>query len=137
MANPLRVVIDPNVWISGLIRPSGAPGDVVRAVMAGTVIAVVTPYLLEELSGVLLRPKFRRWVSLADATAFIETLTVTAELYLDVEHADSRTRDPKDDYLVALADSAHALIITGDADLLEADLVPPAITPRQLLHLLT
>lgn len=135
--SPLRVVIDPNVWISGLIRPAGIPGEVIRAVIDGVVTAVITPHLLEELTGVLARAKFRRWISHEDAVAFIETLTGTADLYLDTEHEGPHTRDPKDDYLVALANSAHALIITGDADLLEAGLLPPAITPRQLRHLIT
>jgi predicted nucleic acid-binding protein len=41
-------------------------------------------------------------------------------------------RDPKDDYLVALAVAGRAeAIVTGDRDLLDHDgLVPPAITPR-------
>jgi len=35
-----------------------------------------------------------------------------------------------------LADTAGALLVTGDADLLDADLDPPALTPRALLDLL-
>lgn len=62
MPSPRRVVIDPNVWISALISPFGAPAQVLRAVLAGGVIAVVSPRLVEELSSVLARPKFRRWV---------------------------------------------------------------------------
>jgi uncharacterized protein len=43
-------------------------------------------------------------------------------------------RDPRDDYLVALARSAGAdAVVTGDRDLLDqAGLEPPAITPRQV-----
>jgi predicted nucleic acid-binding protein len=41
-------------------------------------------------------------------------------------------RDPRDDYLVALAIGARAeAIVTGDRDLLDHDgLKPPAISPR-------
>jgi len=42
-------------------------------------------------------------------------------------------RDPNDDYLVALAETADAVIVTGDDDLLAAGIQPPAITPAQLL----
>ncbi|MGH3786446.1 MAG: hypothetical protein ACRDRG_07805 [Pseudonocardiaceae bacterium] len=42
-------------------------------------------------------------------------------------------RDPGDDYLVALSAAAEAPIVTGDADLLTADLKPAAISPRSLL----
>ena len=45
-------------------------------------------------------------------------------------------RDPDDDYLVALAEAADAVIVTGDDDLLDADLTRRAITPRQLLDLI-
>lgn len=38
-----------------------------------------------------------------------------------------------DDYLVALADTVAATIVTGDDDLLTADLEPPAISHRQTL----
>lgn len=55
-----RVVIDPNAWVSGLINPYGAPGDVVRAVIGGRVTAVVSQQLLDERAGVLARPKLRR-----------------------------------------------------------------------------
>src|SRR5262249_39773113 len=44
-----------------------------------------------------------------------------------------RVRDPNDDYLVALAEAADAVIVTGDSDLLHADLPLPVTTPRELL----
>ena len=48
------------------------------------------------------------------------------------------TRDPDDDYLVALGRQHHAdYIVTGDKDLLEwDDQVPPAITPAAFDDLL-
>lgn len=94
---------------------------------------MVTQHLLDELAAVLVRPRFRRWVSVADAVAFVETLSGHAELLADPEAPASRVRDPDDDYLVALAAVADAVIVTGDRDLLDADLKPPAITPRDFL----
>jgi putative PIN family toxin of toxin-antitoxin system len=107
---------------------------VIEAVMADQVIAVVTQQLLDELAAVLVRPKFRRWVSVADAVAFVESLGGKADLRPQPQAtAPLRSRDPGDDYLVALAEAAEALV-TGDKDLLDLDLQPlPAITPRQLL----
>lgn len=127
------MVIDPNVWISALINPFGVPARVVEAVTTGEIVAVVTQHLLDELTAVLIRPKFRRWLSVADAVAFVETLGGYADLYPDSGIPARRVRDPDDDYLVALAEAAAAVIVTGDADLLDADLKPPAITPRDLL----
>jgi putative PIN family toxin of toxin-antitoxin system len=131
--DPVRAVIDPNVWISALISPSGAPADVLRAVLAEEVIAVATPHLLEELAAVLYRDKFRRWVSLPDAQAYVTALAGKVELRPEVGKSSRATRDPDDDYIVALAEKSRAVIVTGDDDLLSMDLNPPAITPRALL----
>lgn len=131
------MVIDPNVWVSAVINPFGVPARLVEAVTTGKLAAVVCQHLLDELTAVLIRPKFRRWVSVADAVAFVETLGDYADLYADPHTPATRVRDPNDDYLVALAETAVAVIVTGDADLLDADLETPAITPRDLLERIT
>ena len=127
------MVIDPNVWVSAVINPYGTPARVVEAVAGGAVIAVVTQHLLDELAAVLIRPKFRRWISVADAIAFVESLGGHADLRADPGPPKTRVRDPNDDYLVALADAADAVIVTGDDDLLAAEIGPEAITPAQLV----
>jgi predicted nucleic acid-binding protein len=47
-----------------------------------------------------------------------------------------RSRDPGDDYLLALAASTGALLVTGDDDLLELGGEPPIHTPRSFAALL-
>ncbi len=121
------------MWVSGLINPYGTPARVIQAVLAGQVMAVANQHLLDELATVLARPKFRRWIALADAVASVEALGKEADLRPEPGAVPQCVRDPDDDYLVALGDAAEAVIVTGDADLLEADLTPPAITPRELL----
>lgn len=122
------------MWVSALINPYGVPAGVVEAVMSGQIVAVVTQQLLDELSAVLIRPKFRRWLAAADAVSFADTLGTIAELHPGPGPPPRRVRDPNDDYLVALAEATETLIVTGDADLLDAGLAPAAITPRDLLH---
>ncbi|ARV85404.1 putative toxin-antitoxin system toxin component, PIN family (plasmid) [Mycobacterium intracellulare subsp. chimaera] len=129
----MRVVIDPNVWVSAVINPYGTPARVVEAVADGAITAVVTQHLLDELAGVLIRPKFRRWISIADAIAFVESLGGHADLRDDPGSPTTGVRDPNDDYLVALAEAADAVSVTGDDDLLTAEIEPSAITPAQLL----
>jgi uncharacterized protein len=65
------------VWVSAVINPYGTPARIVDAVTDGTITAVVTQHLLDELAAVLIRPKFRRWVSVADAIAFVEASVAT------------------------------------------------------------
>ncbi len=121
------------MWVSAVINPYGTPARVVEAVADGAITAVVTQHLLDELAGVLIRPKFRRWISIADAIAFVESLGGHADLRDDPGSPTTGVRDPNDDYLVALAEAADAVSVTGDDDLLTAEIEPSAITPAQLL----
>jgi predicted nucleic acid-binding protein len=61
----VRAVLDPNVLISALISPAGAPREIVTAWTHGSFDLIASPLLLDELHDVLARPRFRRWVSTA------------------------------------------------------------------------
>lgn len=104
--------------------------------MSGQIAVVVSQHLLDELTAVLTRPKFRRWLSAADAVSFVQSLGGTAELRPDPAAPARRVRDPNDDYLVALSESTGAVLVTGDADLLDANLTPAPTTPREIVDLL-
>jgi putative PIN family toxin of toxin-antitoxin system len=136
---PIRIVVDPNVWIAALISDKDDAPTVVlaRVALAGEVVTVVSPYLLDELLRVLERPKFRRWVTVEDSRAFVWDLADAAEVHPDPDDPPARCRDPRDDYLLALAEAHGALLVTGDLDLLEMEEPkPPTVTPRGLLDLL-
>lgn len=118
LRQPSKLVIDVNVWVSALISPHGAPARIVRAVLDGKLIPVVSPLLLEELALVLARPRFRRWFSEDDAREFVHQLTAKAHMQPDTTPTH-HTRDPDDDYLVALAEHPDVDgIVTGDDDLI-------------------
>lgn len=121
------------MWVSGLINPNGTAARVIEAVITRRCTAVITEQLLGELSEVLARPKFRRWIAVEDAAAFVVALRREGDLRPDPVEGQGRVRDPDDDYLAALAEAEAVEIVTGDADLLEADLEPSAITPRELI----
>lgn len=78
----------------------------------------------------------RRWVSLSDAEEFAHAVAARAEVHADIPRPARVTRDPGDDYLVALSVSSGARLVTDDADLMDADLDPPALSPRDLRELL-
>jgi len=50
-----------------------------------------------------------------------------------VDDRGDTPRDPKDDYLIAAAASAHATLVTGDAHLLELERSIPVLSPRVFL----
>ena len=100
---------------------------------------VVSPQLLAELDEVLHREKFRRWITVSEAERFIDQVWAIAEVVHDAPQPwPVVSRDPKDDYLAALARAAVVdAIISGDGDLTSlVKLVPTVFTPAGFLALI-
>lgn len=131
----MRVVLDPNVLVSAIIG-SGPPAQILETWSHGNVDLVASESLLEELADVLARPKLAPHVSTEEANAFVALLRDESILVDDPNDPPRRSRDPDDDYLVALAATTGALLVSGDLDLL--DLAPelPVMSPREFLELL-
>jgi putative PIN family toxin of toxin-antitoxin system len=134
----LRVVLDPNVLVSAAISTAGPPRQIAAAWVDERFELVASPTLLAELSDVLARPKFRRWISAAVARGFIDGLVDDALIIDDPPAQPGVSPDPDDDYLIALARAANAdYLVSGDHHLLELDAPdPPVLTPREFLDLL-
>jgi putative PIN family toxin of toxin-antitoxin system len=127
----LVVVLDVNVFVSAALSAAGPCAELVRAARDGVIDVVVSPLLLTELREVLQRDRFRSFLTLAEADAYLDELGRICRVEPDPPAGQSVLRDPDDDYLVALASAAEAAwIVSGDADLTSAALDPPAITPR-------
>lgn len=134
---PRRVVLDPNVLVSAAISSGGATARILDLVDAGVLVPVVSPALIAELSGVLARPRFRRYLTLDTATAYADELERLGEWHRDAPKPPSLSPDPDDDYLLSLAaGSAADALVSGDPDL-NALTVPGLVilTPRALLDL--
>jgi putative PIN family toxin of toxin-antitoxin system len=54
----LRIVLDTNVLVSGLLSPFGPPGEIVRMVSSGAVSLCIDARILSEYEEVLARPRF-------------------------------------------------------------------------------
>lgn len=129
----LRVVLDPNVIVSALISPASVPAQVVEAILDADLDHIASPRWLAEADELATRPRFRRWFAQRDAEALVERLWLVAEIVSDPQPGPSYSRDPDDDYLIAVARGAHAdAVVSGDHDLL---ILPDheVVTPRQML----
>lgn len=113
----MKVIIDTNLWFSFLI---GHQTQLVRRMLTDLRFDVcVCSRLIEEIRDVASREKISRRVNTADVEdllaiihAFCQFVTIEAEV------APAAVRDPKDLYLLALADTIGAdYIVSGDADL--------------------
>jgi uncharacterized protein len=130
-----RAVLDPGVLVSALITPSGAPAKLLLAAREGVFDLVASPLLLDELTTVLRRDKFRRYAALDVVAAYLELVRREAHLAPDPEGPPPiRCADPDDDYLIALAHSQNAALVSGDRDLLELSGEIPVFAPAEFLR---
>jgi uncharacterized protein len=132
----IRAVVDPGVLVSALITPAGVPAQLMEAARAERFDLVASPRVLEELAGVLRREIFRKYVTVAEVEAFVAGLARLSELVADVDEPPRISRDPSDDYLVALTLAASAsALVSGDSDLLSIDDPDLAVlSPREFLQ---
>lgn len=121
----MRAVLDPNILIAALLSPTGAPAQIVTRWLAGEFELLVSEALLAELERALAYPKLRRRIAADQAAEFVGFLRNGAILAADPPSAARRSADAGDDYLLALAESERAVLVSGDQHLLAmADELP-------------
>lgn len=108
----MKVVLDTNVVVSGLISPFGAPGEIVRMVASGVLELCYDARVLSEYRSVLLRQKF------SFDQAHVEDLLGRIEAYGHVTTGKllaKRLSDSDDEPFleIALGGEAHCLV-TGN-----------------------
>lgn len=129
----MRVVLDPNVVVSALLLPGSTPDRVLQAALRGELTPVMAPPVLDEIREVARRPKFENLDSVA-VELVLEALSSTEPSH-EAKDVPRVTRDPDDDYLVALALANQVdVLVSGDRDLLEADIKGLRVrSPRQFV----
>lgn len=116
----MRLILDTNTALSGLLWPEGPPGKLLDAAVGQRIELACSTALLAELQGVLRRRKFaaqlsKRGVSVTDLFGGYAALVVG----ITPATLPRVSRDPDDDHVLACALSAKAdLIVSGDKDLL-------------------
>lgn len=117
----LRVILDTNVLVSGLLATSGPPRQIIDSWLAGSFTLVTSLYQINELHRVLTYPRIARRLRLTEneLAVILRTLEERAEIILSEPDLSGVTRDPKDDAIVACAVKGQAdFIVSGDDDLL-------------------
>ena len=130
-----RAVLDTNVLVSALISPGGPSAALLLELRAGAFELVGSPILLAELGDVLGRPKFRPYVTAAEAAAYMELIGHEGTIHDDPPPAEEPlSADPDDEYLLDLARAAAAdVLVSGDSHLLVLRDVVPVMTPAEFL----
>jgi len=112
----MRIVLDTNVFISGIFF-TGPPYQILKAWRDGRVQLLVSPSILDEYRriGAELALQFRN----VDLRAFLDLLTVQAEIVLAPTLQPVIRDDPSDDKFLEAAVAGNAsYIISGDKHLL-------------------
>src|SRR5438105_4870687 len=117
MTSEWRSVFDTNVLVSSALLPESVPRQAFdKAKARGRLL--ISAATVEELSEVLRRPRFNKYIHEEERMEFLAALIREAEL-IEVNEVVSDCRDPDDNKFLELAASGGAtLIISGDKDLL-------------------
>ncbi len=114
---PLRVVVDPNILISYLIGKRMV--ELQPLFYDPRFRVVMDDLLLDELDSVSRRPKFRKHFPTDKVDELVYLLEMKGDLLAAATEIASVSRDPADDYLLALCKRGKAhVLLTGDDDLL-------------------
>jgi len=111
-----KVIIDTNLWVSFLIGKELV--SLKGLIIDGQVQPVFSKESLDELKQVTQRPKLQKYFppeKVNELLLFLNAISLFVEIQSNVEVC----RDPKDNFLLAIAQESQAdYLITGDQDLL-------------------
>jgi len=118
----LRVVLDTDVWVSGLLVPHGKSGMIITAWRHGSVSVVASRPIFQEIERVLLYPKIvkrLKWDTVK-IKHYIDLLSLLTEV-VEINECSVIVEKDRDDspILETLVTSQSDWLVTGDAALLE------------------
>jgi len=117
-------VLDVNIWVSVFI--SGKISILVQLIIEHNITIYVSNELLEELSEVLVRPKFKKYLN--NAVASYVYLAKNISTLMQAERKYNKAPDADDNYLYDLCLHTKSTLVTGDKTLLAYTAKPPVKT---------
>ena len=137
----MRVVIDTNVFVSGLLLPESTPGRIMQAWRDGQFEVVMSDPMLDEIERVLQYPKIQSRLGWTDdvISRYVELLRFRTDVVSVDPSTEASTiatnqpvRDPGDLIVLQtfIAGSAD-VVVSGDKDLLALDDEFPVERPSE------
>jgi len=109
----MRIVLDTNILVSGLLNPNGTPGRVVDLILGRRLVLLYDDRVLGEYEDVLARPQLE--ISQVSATAVMSLLRLTGERIIALPLPAELLPDPDDLPFVEVAISGKAeALVTGN-----------------------
>jgi|WetSurMetagenome_2_1015567.scaffolds.fasta_scaffold150175_1 uncharacterized protein len=113
----MRVVLDANVLVSGLISRKGPPGQILDKWLSGNFQLFVSPQILDELRRVLHYPRISERLTKDQTPELLEKINETAEMVKGMISLDVLTIDPSDNlYLACAVEAKVDYLVTGNSD---------------------
>jgi len=110
-------ILDSNIWISYVI--SRRLQDLVSHVQIHQFTVLTSKHLVTEISDVLARPKFNKYIKQADIKEVI-AIHLKLCLLIETEEPTVSVSDPKDNFLISLCKYSNAtVLVSGDKELLK------------------
>ena len=110
------MILDTNILLSGLIAPHGPPARLIDAWLDRRFVLISHSLQLDEFRTVSRREKLRALIRQVEAGRLVNLIVALAELPERLQLVQ-RSRDPRDDFLLALCDAGTVdRLVTGDKD---------------------
>ena len=133
----MRIVLDTNVLLSGLMVPGSGPARLVAAVRDGRLELALSEPLLAELEATLRYPRVRRRVSLSDEEIdrLVTLFALTSHWVSDLAAEITVPGDRGDDMVLAtFVGSSAEVLVTGDRALLALSDRYPIMSPARFIE---
>ena len=106
------IILDSNIWISYLI--TRRLDTLVELIQQHQLTILTSEHLIEEITEVLLRPKFKKYLKHSDIKEFTAIHLKLCRL-VDTDETVHQLTDPKDNFLLNLYNKGKAtLLVSGD-----------------------
>ncbi len=109
----MRLVLDTNALVSGLLTAGNPPGRIVDLLRAGKIQLQVDERIVAEYGGVLSRPKFRKKISPFQKDLVMDFIKADSEWHVCTTMVEGLP-DPSDACFLEVACEAGVPLITGN-----------------------
>lgn len=137
----MRIVVDTNVLVSGVVSPRRAPGLVIEAAAQGDVTLVITAKLWSELELTLSYGRVRELIARHGGEVLVPVAIARLQTLVQLVPTESPAEnwlpeDPDDNWVIQCAVTGAAdFIVTGDRAILTLGRVGEIrmVTPREFV----
>ncbi len=118
----MKIVVDANLFVSGLIKPNSNPGKILDLIKQNQIELILSPAIIKEIKRILLYPKLQKYhrKTAQEIDAYFEDILMFAWIVEGEEIIDIIKADPSDNKYLACAYEGEAdYIVSGDHHLLD------------------